>query len=569
MGAYVDSRQLVAEASGANASVGVAAEDGSAGSAILASRDGAPSSSAGARTRRDRRAHRRRTFPWALAAADAIGLSAAFLTAQLLMPPSADAPDYLRPALEAAVFLVTIPIWLLVAKANGLYEGDERQLGHATSDEVGPLLQLVTIGSWLVFVVAEVASIGDIQFGKLVLFWLLAMAAVPLARTCARSFIAARPDMMQNVLIIGRGEIAEKVEAKLRQHGRSRIKVLGVVDAAASSGDLNGDGDQGPAVRDRDLAEELVGQVRGSDRGARGGSRSERAGNDQTQPAVTVGSILSSGIHEQEIDRVVITWLDTAPEDVVALIRTLHDVGIHVDIVPRFFELFSPYTGSRVMGGFPLLSLPATPISRFSLAAKRAFDVSAALMGVVVLAPISLAIGLAIKLDSRGPLFFRQIRMGAGGRRFMIVKFRTMRVDAEAEKERLVERNHYLNLQHEPEMFKAVNDPRVTRVGRFLRRYSLDELPQLLNVLKGDMSLVGPRPLVLEEDRYVQGWGRRRLSLRPGITGVWQVLGRNDIRFAEMVALDHQYVTTWSFQNDLRLLVKTVAVVFKGEERGF
>ncbi|MBA2361773.1 MAG: sugar transferase [Actinobacteria bacterium] len=451
-------------------------------------------------------------------AADAIGLSAAFLIAQSLVSPSASAPDQLGPALEALVFLVMIPMWLLVAKASGLYEGDERELGHSTSDEVGPLLQLVTIGTWLVFVATEVVAIADIQFGKVVLFWMFAMAAVPLARVSARSRIDGRPSMGQNVLIVGRGEIAELVEAKLRHHGGSRLRVLGVVDAG---------------------------------------------------PALTARSIFANGIHEEQIDRVVITSIDAVPKDVVTLIRTLHDRGIHVDVVPRFFELFSPFTGNRVMGGFPLLSLPAIPISGFSLAAKRAFDFGAALIGIVVLAPLGLATALAIKLDSPGSVFFRQVRMGSGGRRFMIVKFRTMRRDAELDKASLVERNHYLGLECEPEMFKAVDDPRVTRIGRVLRRYSLDELPQLLNVLKGDMSLVGPRPLILEEDRYVEGWGRRRLSLRPGITGVWQVLGRNDIRFAEMVALDHQYVMTWSFQNDLRLLVKTLAVVFKGEKRGF
>jgi exopolysaccharide biosynthesis polyprenyl glycosylphosphotransferase len=531
------------------------------------------SASANALPSVERRAHRRLTLLWALVAADAIGLSAAFLTAQFLVPASANAPDRLAPAFEAAVFLLTIPMWLLVAKANGLYEGDERQLGHSTSDEVGPLLQLVTIGTWLVFVVSEVVAIADIRFGKLVLFWVFAMAAVPLARVSVRSMIAGRPSMVQNVLIAGRGGVAEVVEAKLRHHGGCRLRLLGVVDAGIPRPDLPAHAARGWSADDRELAEEkLVARAcdsNGNSNGNVGGGHgSERSGEDGTAADLEARSILN-GIPDEQIDRVVITSMDAVPKDVVGLIRTLHDRGIHVDVVPRFFELFSPFTGNRVMGGFPLLSLPAIPISGLSLAAKRAFDFGAALLGIVALAPLGLAAALAIKLNSPGPVFFRQVRMGSGGRRFMIFKFRTMRRDAEVEKASLVEQNHYLALEREPEMFKAVDDPRVTRIGRVLRRYSLDELPQLLNVLKGDMSLVGPRPLILEEDCYVEGWGRRRLSLRPGITGVWQVLGRNDIRFAEMVALDHQYVMTWSFQNDLRLLVKTLAVVFKGEKRGF
>ena len=502
-------------------------------------------------------------------AADAIGLSVAFLTAQFFLLPSATAPDQLAPALEASIFLFTLPLWLLVAKANGLYEGDERQLGHSTSDEIGPLLQLVTIGTWLVFVVGEVVAFVDIRFGKLVLFWLLAMAAVPLMRVSARSIVSGRASMVQNVVIVGRGEVAELVETKIRHHGGSRLRVLGVVDVRGARDDLHGQSGRERGPDDRQLEEKLLARAHEANGRVDSSPGVERSGKNDAEPALTATSILANGVQGEPIDRVIITSMDASPENVVSLIRTLHEKGIHVDVVPRFFELFSPFIGNRGMGGFPLLSLPAVPISRLSLAAKRAFDFGAALAAIVLLAPLGIIAALAIKLDTPGPVFFRQIRMGSGARRFVIVKFRTMRMEAEVEKASLVERNHYLASEREPEMFKATDDPRVTRVGRFLRRYSLDELPQLLNVLKGDMSLVGPRPLILEEDRFVKGWGRRRLSLRPGITGVWQVLGRNDIRFAEMVALDHQYVATWSFQNDLRLLVKTLAVVSKGEKRGF
>jgi lipopolysaccharide/colanic/teichoic acid biosynthesis glycosyltransferase len=153
--------------------------------------------------------------------------------------------------------------------------------------------------------------------------------------------------------------------------------------------------------------------------------------------------------------------------------------------------------------------------------------------------------------------------MGHGGRVFRILKFRTMSLDADARKQEIAHLNKHLRLGGDPRMFKVVDDPRVTRVGRFLRRYSLDELPQLVNVLRGEMSIVGPRPLILEEDQCVDGWGRKRLDLKPGITGLWQVLGRDGIPFEEMVELDYRYVTAWSLLNDLKLIALTIPVLLR------
>src|SRR5262249_39553954 len=166
---------------------------------------------------------------------------------------------------------------------------------------------------------------------------------------------------------------------------------------------------------------------------------------------------------------------------------------------------------------------------------------------------------VAIKLDSRGPVFFRQRRHGRGGKVFEIVKFRTMVNGAEAQRQAL---EHLNDMQGGP-LFKIKDDPRVTRVGRRLRRWSLDELPQLFNVLRGDMSLVGPRPFVIDESERITGWAGRRLETTPGITGLWQVLGRNDIPFDEMVKLDYVYVTNWSLWWDIRILVQTLPTVLK------
>ena len=177
-----------------------------------------------------------------------------------------------------------------------------------------------------------------------------------------------------------------------------------------------------------------------------------------------------------------------------------------------------------------------------------------------MISPLLLAIAVAIKLEDRGPVFFRQVRMGANGT-FRIWKFRTMWQDADARKHEFAHLNKHLAPGGDPRMFKIDDDPRVTRVGRFLRRYSLDELPQLFNVVKGEMSLVGPRPLVLEEDRFVDGWQRSRLELLPGVTGLWQVHGGDDIPFVEMIRLDYSYVTSWSPGVDLRLLIRTLPIL--------
>jgi lipopolysaccharide/colanic/teichoic acid biosynthesis glycosyltransferase len=173
-----------------------------------------------------------------------------------------------------------------------------------------------------------------------------------------------------------------------------------------------------------------------------------------------------------------------------------------------------------------------------------------------LLSPVLLASAVAIKLDSRGAVLFHQVRRGEKGRLFRIHKLRTMVVDAEERKPELAELN--MHNGDDPRMFKVPGDPRVTGVGAFLRRWSIDELPQLFNVLRGEMSLVGPRPLILEEDEHVRDWARKRLELRPGMTGTWQVLGASDIPFDEMTKLDYLYVTNWSLRQDIRLILLTL-----------
>jgi lipopolysaccharide/colanic/teichoic acid biosynthesis glycosyltransferase len=184
----------------------------------------------------------------------------------------------------------------------------------------------------------------------------------------------------------------------------------------------------------------------------------------------------------------------------------------------------------------------------------------------VLLAPVFGMLALLIKRDSPGPVFFRQERMGVDDKTFRIFKFRTMAADADERKPEYAHLNRHARNGGDPRMFKVHDDPRVTKFGRFLRRYSLDELPQLINVLKGEMSLVGPRPLILDEHNHVGDWARKRLDLRPGITGLWQVLGRSEIPFGEMTQLDYLYVTNWSLWNDVSLILRTLPAVLRRSE---
>jgi exopolysaccharide biosynthesis polyprenyl glycosylphosphotransferase len=208
------------------------------------------------------------------------------------------------------------------------------------------------------------------------------------------------------------------------------------------------------------------------------------------------------------------------------------------------------------LDGLTMLGVRRFGLSRSSHVLKRGFDLIGASLILAAGAPVMLAIAAAIRLDSRGPVFFRQTRVGKDGKRFEMLKFRSMVVDADARKESLRHLNETVGL------FKIENDPRITRVGRFLRRTSLDELPQLFNVWRGEMSLVGPRPLVVDEDAQVHGFDRSRLHLTPGMTGHWQILGSARIPMDEMVGIDYLYVANWSLWTDVKILIRTIPYVF-------
>jgi exopolysaccharide biosynthesis polyprenyl glycosylphosphotransferase len=260
-----------------------------------------------------------------------------------------------------------------------------------------------------------------------------------------------------------------------------------------------------------------------------------------------------------EPDELVLAEAELDERTVLRVVETAHRFGVRVRIAPSTTELLVQ-RGEYVPGqGMPLFELRPPVLTGADWAIKRAFDVSVSVLVVLVGLPIWLAIAAAIKLDSRGPVFFLDRRIGVGEREFGMVKFRTMVEGAEDLQTGLEQRNEAGGA-----LFKIRDDPRVTRVGALLRRLSLDELPQVINVLRGEMSLVGPRPLPLRDYRMLEDWHRQRYLVLPGITGLWQISGRSNLSFDDLVRLDFYYLENWSIWLDIGVIVKTIPAVLRG-----
>jgi exopolysaccharide biosynthesis polyprenyl glycosylphosphotransferase len=458
----------------------------------------------------------------ALLLADVLGLTVAFAVAQQLYLPGPSRAGSLEGLGELLAFVLSLPVWVVAAKLYGLYDKDEERTDHSTTDDFAGVFHLITVGTWLLYAGLEFTRWADPTFGKLFTFWLIAIALMTVCRVAARAYCRRRITYLQNTVIVGAGEVGQKVARKLLKHREYGINLVGFVDAA-------------PKERGDDLEHLTI------------------LGSLEDMPAL---------VRLLDVERVIVAFSNEGHDDMLDSIRKLNELNVQVDVVPRYFEVLSPSVGVHTVEGLPMLGLPPVRLSRSSQLLKRSLDVVGASIGLLLLAPLFAVVALLIKRDSPGPVFFRQVRMGSNDQCFRIFKFRTMVVGADQRKHEVAHLNKHL--ADDPRMFKINHDPRVTRVGRWLRDTSIDELPQLLNVVRGDMSLVGPRPLILEEHRFVDDWATRRTDLRPGITGLWQVLGRDDIGFSEMVKLDYLYVTTWTLASDVRLIFRTLPALFRG-----
>jgi exopolysaccharide biosynthesis polyprenyl glycosylphosphotransferase len=265
-------------------------------------------------------------------------------------------------------------------------------------------------------------------------------------------------------------------------------------------------------------------------------------------------------IEKEAVDEVIITLPWMYHRKIMNIVQECARRRINARIVPDLFQMSLSQVDVDDLGGVPLIGVREVSFGRSALVLKRIVDVTGALAGLTLGAPVFGLIALAIRLDSPGPILFRQTRVGIGGRPFELYKFRSMYEGAEAQLEQLRELN-----ETDGPIFKMRNDPRLTRVGRFLRRTSLDELPQLWNILRGEMSLVGPRPPIPDEVDQYADWHKKRLEVRPGLTGLWQVSGRSLLSFDEMVLLDIYYIENWSLWLDLKILLRTVPHVLSSK----
>jgi exopolysaccharide biosynthesis polyprenyl glycosylphosphotransferase len=381
------------------------------------------------------------------------------------------------------------------------------------------------------FAVSLLSDLFNPAAAKLFLFWLLAIALVTGSRAVARAFCRRRIEYLQNTIIIGAGEVGQSIAKKLISHTEYGINLVGFVDAQ-------------PKARLEGLAHlTVLGEL----------------------------SEISELVKLLDVERVIVAFSNDDNEDLLDAVGELRQLDVQVDIVPRLFDRLGPSVSIHTIEGIPLVGLPPSSLPASSRLIKRALDVVVAGAALLLFAPIFVVIAVMIRCDSRGPVFYRHVRVGRRGTEFNLFKFRSMHrrfcrgeqyggQEAEAEFARLMSDPQLR--QEFAKAYKLVDDPRVTSLGRWLRRTSIDELPQLLNVLKGDMSLVGPRPLT--QDELLEYYGNATselLQIRPGITGYWQINGRSDLEYDDRVRLDMAYVGGWTLGLDLRILAKTVGVL--------
>ena len=271
-------------------------------------------------------------------------------------------------------------------------------------------------------------------------------------------------------------------------------------------------------------------------------------------------SKLKEIIKEKNIQKIIISGIDFKYHEILNILEDIKKLDVLTLMFPGFFEFSVRRIKMREIIGIPLFQVANVGFFGIDLFYKNLIDYLFGAILFVLFIPVYLLIGLFIKIDSKGPVFYRQLRYTKNFKKFYIYKFRTMYVDAD----KRINELKALNETNGP-IFKIKKDPRVTGVGRFLRRFSIDEFPQVINVLKGELSLVGPRPPIPEEVDSYDGWHKKRLNVKQGITGLWQVSGRSDLSFEEMVRLDLYYIQNWSIGMDIKILIKTLPTVLSGK----
>jgi exopolysaccharide biosynthesis polyprenyl glycosylphosphotransferase len=468
-----------------------------------------------------------------LLAADLAGLVTAIVLAETVVDWRTQS-GILNAHLEVAVFLGTLPIWIVVAKLYGLYDHDEERTDHSTADDFIGVFHMVTVCTFLFWGGTYLTKVVHAFPAKLLLFWALAIALVTTARAVARGIAHKQEMYLQNTVIVGAGDVGQLIARKLLGHPEYGINLVGFVDSA-------------PKERGEGLEHLAI------------------LGGPERLPAI---------VRLLDVERIVFAFSNESLTESLRLLQSLRSLPVRVDIVPRLFETLGPNVGMHMVEGLPLVGLPPKRISRSSGIVKRGLDLALAVAALVLLTPLLLLIALLVKLDSRGPVLYRHERVGLDRRRIDVFKFRTMYREASrgaryggeaAEQMFRALMDDPRNAAEFGDSYKLKDDPRITRVGAFLRRTSLDELPQLLNVVLGELSLVGPRPITLAElPRYGDAVDEL-LGTRPGVTGYWQINGRSRLSYDDRIRLDLSYIRGWSLRLDLEILAKTLRVFVTGD----
>ena len=443
-----------------------------------------------------------------LLATDLTGVLLAMLISLALV---SDRPTAVRITL---ILVPTLIVWALLFRSYGLYERQVRRTDVSILDDIGALFHAVVLGTLATWLYSKWTLGSDrLAMTELLAFAVMAIGLTSLLRSLMlRLHLRARGP--EEIVLAATAETAERLSKIFTRHPEYGMQLRGAVLPSAEP-------DQQLSSGLHPLPKEL-----------------ERM------------------IEDRDMDHLMVQPSpDMDIDEIVRLMRLCHRNLIRFSVLPTHRQTLNPGAEIDRIEGLGVLVYHPSMLSPSSRLLKRGVDIAISAAALVLLAPLLPLIALAIALDSRGAILFKQTRVGRYGRRFRLLKFRTMVQDADHMVDGLMAQSR------DPDCLSLAQDPRATRVGRFLRITSLDEIPQLWNVLIGDMSLVGPRPLPERDDRKIEGWSRHRLDLRPGLTGPWQVLGRNNIPFREMVDIDNDYAAGWSLWGDFRLILRTVPVV--------
>src|SRR3954447_1048757 len=450
---------------------------------------------------------------------DTLGFAIAFLLAEWIVGFGSTSPDDPHGiGTEIAVFFATLPLWLGVAHLYGLYSQDEERTDHSAADDVVPIFHVVTVAVWLFQGGAWLTGLAQPKFPKLFAFWALALLLVVVGRLLARQLCRRRPSYIQNTLIVGTDDVGLLIARKLLQHPEYGLNLVGFVDT------------------ERKALPRAV----------------------ETLPFLGVAPDLPSIILDHDVERVIVAGHVEGTSHIETVHR-LKRCDVQIDIVPQMFEVVTPDVDIHSVEGIPLLGLPPTRLSRSSVLIKRTSDIVVAVLLLILTLPLLAWIAWRIRRDSSGPVFFRQTRLALNMKEMTILKFRTMTVDADDEKHReyikaIMDRRAEAG---KTGLFKLERMSEITPFGRWLRKTSLDELPQLINVLRDDMSPVGPRPCLAYEVEHFEPHHFERFSVPAGITGLWQVTARARSTFVEALEMGVAYARGWSLGLDLWLLART------------